>query len=516
MTHTPRTIGDVVRHVASLHGDKIALVGEDGGETSYRACAERVARLACGLLRHGLARGERVAILSKNRPEFIETIFAASSIGAPVPLNWRLTADDILFILRDSAPRVIFADANHVALIDELRPRIGFAHVFVCYDGARRGWLAYDAMLAIAGDGPPDPQPEDTACVIYTSGTTGRPKGAELTHAGLLRNCAMGRDHVMKLGADDITLALMPLFHVGGLWYHFFPSFSAGNTIHIQSAFDPVAALHAIHARRITNMHVVPTMLHALLQKQAELNLDLSSLRLILYAASSIPPSLLRRAMETLSGCDFLQSYGSTESGFITAFTPAQHREALRNSTFEHRLNSCGRPLEDMAVRIAPLPGSADPSVGEIEVRSPMSMRGYLGAPEFARSAFNGEWLRMGDIGTIDADGFLTILDRKNDMIVTGGENVFPRDVEDILLDMPGVLEAAVFDLPDERWVQRVAAAIVVAPGAEHTPDAVASYARGRMAGFKLPKSIFIVDALPRNAAGKVLRKALRERFKTS
>lgn len=506
------TIGDVIRNLATIFGDKPAIVGEAGQSLSFAELVAGMGSLAQELARHGARSGDRIAILSKNRPEYIETVCAASEIGAATPLNWRLTADDILYILCDCRPQAIFADGVHADLIDRLRPQLPFVGTFVCYDEARTGWLQFAEIRSSANYGS-QAKSDDVACIIYTSGTTGRPKGAELTHQNLLRNCDVGRDFVLRLEASDITLAPMPLFHVGGLWYHFFPSLSAGSTIFLQSAFDAEAALRIIRDERITNMHVVPTMLHVLIELQEKRNYDLSSLRIILYAASSIPQTVLRKAMQTLPQCDFVQSYGSTESGYITCLSPEDHREAMNNPLLSDRLLSCGRSIPGAQLRLCAMIGNPDPSIGEIEVKNGMSMRGYIGSPPTPASDFDGEWLRMGDIGRIDENGYLTILDRKNDMIVTGGENVFPRDIEDVLLTVHGVQEAAVFDIPDEKWVQRVAAAVVIHKDAGLTSADIAAAIKTKLAGFRQPKSIFVVDELPKNAAGKVLRKTLRERY---
>ena len=401
-------------------------------------------------------------------------------------------------------------------MIEALRRKVMCVkHVF-CLDQAPARWLDYSEILA----NPMNLEklscvaPDETACLLYTSGTTDAPKGAELTHGALLRNCEAAIRYVLKLESADITLAPMPFFHVGGLWYHLFPSFAAGCTTYILPEFNAGAVLAAIERTRATNVHVVPSMLHAMLEHPDIGSVDLSSLRLVLYAASSIPLELLKRAMSVFSGCAFVQSYGSTEAGIVTHLTDHDHRSALSCREREGLLLSCGRPLPQVDVRLQDeMHDERYGIVGEISVRSSMSMVRYWRKPEATSVAYADGWFRTGDIGRRDGEGYLYILDRKNDMIVTGGENVFPLEVEETLLLDPVIAEAAVFDLPDPRWVQKIVAAVVLRPDCSATAEQIIVRARERLAAYKCPKEVFVVSALPRSAAGKVLRRSLRVEF---
>jgi acyl-CoA synthetase (AMP-forming)/AMP-acid ligase II len=273
--------------------------------------------------------------------------------------------------------------------------------------------------------------------------------------------------------------------------------------------FDPQGVLELMARHRVTNTHLVPTMIHTLLEQRNLASFDLSALRVMLYAASSMPVETLRRATETFA-CDFIQGYGSTEAGAVTCLNMLDHKRARAGRN--ELLLSCGRALGHVDIRLAPPDNAEDDEIGEIMVKSPMTMARYWQNPDATARTIEGGWLRTGDLGRIDDEGYLYILDRKSDMIVTGGENVYPREVEDMLLQDPDIAEVAVFDLPDPRWVQKVVAAVVLRR--DCAPRLILLRAREKLAGYKCPKEIFVTDALPKNAAGKVLRKTLRETYR--
>jgi long-chain acyl-CoA synthetase len=415
-------------------------------------------------------------------------------------------------ILTNAEPAALIVDPSFFPMIEELRGALPFVRLFLALDGAAVGFESYDDAVA---SGSPQPagiavSPEATACLLYTSGTTGIPKGAELTHRGLLLNCRAAIEEMFHFTDADVTLAPMPFFHVGGMWYHLFPSFAAGCTTVIMPQFDPQGVLALMARHGVTNTHLVPTMIHALLEQPNIGAFDLSALRMMFYAASSMPTETLKRATATFA-CDFAQGYGSTEAGMVTCLTPEDHRKARAGR--EDLLLASGRVLTDIEVKLAPPDNAEDAEIGEILVRSPMTMARYWRNPEATAATIRDGWLRTGDLGRMDEEGYLYILDRKSDMIVTGGENVYPREVEDILLQDADILEVAVFDLPDDRWVQKVVAAIVPRSDALD-PDALLARAKQRLAGYKCPKAIFVTDSLPKNAAGKVLRKVLRETYR--
>jgi long-chain acyl-CoA synthetase len=505
-------IGDVYWRNAARYGDKPAFVMPDGRSRSFADMYERATRLGNALVARGLKPGDRVGILSRNRVEYVEGYGVSAAGLIALPLNWRLSPRELQIILTNAEPAALIVDPSFFPVIEELRGALPFVRLFLALDGAAEGFESYDDAVA---SGSPQPagiavSPEATACLLYTSGTTGIPKGAELTHRGLLLNCRAAIEEMFHFTDADVTLAPMPFFHVGGMWYHLFPSFAAGCTTVIMPQFDPQGVLALMARHGVTNTHLVPTMIHALLEQPNIGAFDLSALRMMFYAASSMPTETLKRATATFA-CDFAQGYGSTEAGMVTCLTPEDHRKARAGR--EDLLLACGRVLTDIEVKLAPPDNAEDAEIGEILVRSPMTMARYWRNPEATAATIRDGWLRTGDLGRIDAEGYLYILDRKSDMIVTGGENVYPREVEDILLQDADILEVAVFDLPDDRWVQKVVAAIVPRSDALD-PDALLARAKQRLAGYKCPKAIFVTDSLPKNAAGKVLRKVLRETYR--
>jgi long-chain acyl-CoA synthetase len=513
---TPRVWGDIVRRNAAAFGDKPAFVGA-GTSVSFAEVNARINRLNNALAGLGLARGDRVAILSRNRPEFFEVYGVAKSGLVAVPLNRRLAARELLHPLKDSGPRVILAEPNLTPVIDSLRPVLASVGHFIVLGAARQGWSAYEGLLAGASADEPraGAGPEDALCLTYSSGTTGTPKGAIITHRGALNNCSAMIDDMLKLTQDDVGLAVMPLFHVGGMWYHLFPSFSSGGTTIMLPEFDPHAVLAAIQERGVSQVHLVPTMIAALLDEPGVRNMDLGRLRTLYYAASSIPLGLLKRAMEVFRHCGFIQSFGSTEAGSVTALLPEDHAAAIRDPASAGLLLSCGRPYGGAKVEIRDFSGApaAPGSIGDIVVQSDRIMAGYWQNPAATAQTIVGGWLYTGDLGYLDDAGYLYIVDRKHDMIVTGGENVYPREVEDVLYQDPNLAEVAVFAIPDPKWVERVAAAVVLKPGRTTTAEEIRQRAAQGLASYKCPKTVLFVDSLPKNATGKVLKKELRRQY---
>ncbi len=511
-----RTCAQLLTLVAERWPDKVALETLDGPALTFAALDARINRLNHALAARGLAKGDRVAILARNCVPYMEVFGLMKSGAVIVPLNWRLSASELAGLLAHSAPRVVFVDSHHRQQLQALREALpGVAH-WVHIGPEAPGWIAYEDLLA-QGDASPVTaavQPRDPVSIVYTSGTTGQPKGVTLTHAGALGNCRVGANEMLEMSEDDHTLAVMPLFHVGGMWYHFFPSLMTGCTTLLMSEFEPGRVLQALSERRITNVHLVPTMIAAMLQHPDAGRVDLQSLRLLFYAASSMPAELLRSALQVFSQCGFAQAYGSTEGGVVTVLDRHAHERA-RSPQGEHLLASCGRPMQARALRIVDGDGQpvAAGAIGEIEVASPDLMRGYWQDEAATRRVLRGGWLATGDLGYLDGEGFLYLVDRKHDMIVTGGENVYPSEVEGHLYADPDVLEAAVFGVPDARWVERVVAAVVIRPGRPADEAALISRLRQRLAAYKCPKQLHFVDSLPKSAVGKVLRKHLRSRY---
>lgn len=504
-----RTVGDVFRHHA-LHRPHKTAFRIGSRERSFGRLFERVCRLAAGLTKLGVKSGDRVAVLSKNSIEFIEVYGISYGCMIPVPLNWRLSPIELRAIVRDCRPAVLIYQDVFSATVDEIRSSLDFdIKTFeFATDGSRSS--SYERLLENSEAKLSSCQPsyEDVACLLYTSGTTGRPKGAKLTHKGLTQNAHATIDQLLNLTEDDVGLAPMPFFHVGGMWYHLFPCFVAGCTTVILPEFDPALVFRTIEGQRVTNVHLVPTMIHALLALPGREMIDLSSLRVIFYAASTIPSELLRRATKAFS-CDFVQGYGSTEGGMISCLSAEDHRKAIEN---EALLLSCGRVLRGVSVRLDRIGLDDGDEIGEIVASSDMTMAGYWQNAAATEAVMDVGWLRTGDLARQDSGGYLYIVDRRSDMIVSGGENVYPREVEEVLFVHPAVADVAVFGLPDDKWVQRVVAEVVLKSGASVTSDDLIADTKQKLASYKCPKEIFFSTELPKNGAGKVLRRLLREK----
>jgi long-chain acyl-CoA synthetase len=509
-----RTFGDVVRGHAEARSNKMAFESLHAAGTTFRELDRRINRLNHACLGLGLCKGDRAAILSRNRSEYVEVYGLAKTGVIVVPLNWRLAAAELLALLVHSAPRILFVDAQYRPLVESLRSELSFVETFVHLGDAPAGFVNYEALLA-AGASDEEPkegaQPNDPLCLLYTSGTTGAPKGVIVTHAAALGNCKSSAIGALKLSEADSAMAIMPLFHAGGMWYHLFPSFAVGCTTLILSEFEPGTVLRALAERGTSNVHLVPSMIGALLAHPDLKTFDLSGLRLLFYAASPIPEDMLRRALAALPGCDFIQCYGSTEAGVVTVLDADDHRRAAAGDASK-LLRSCGRPLPDCRLRIPDRQGGAA-AIGEIEVASPNVMAGYWKNAAATKAAMDDEYLRTGDLGYQDADGYVYIIDRKNDLVITGGENVFPTEVEHELFADPDIVEAAVFGVPDSVWVEKLVAAVVLRSGARVTGETLIRRLKTKLAGYKCPKEIYIRDSLPKNAVGKVLRKELRREY---
>jgi len=508
--------GDVARSNAATFGEKPAFVSAEG-PVSFAEVNARINRLANALAGLGLAHGDRVAVLSRNRTELFEVYGVAKGGMVAVPLNWRLAARELLHPLKDSGPLAIVAEPNFAPVIDALRPELGTVRHFIVLGEARNDWSAYESVLAGAPADEPrfNPSPDDALCLTYSSGTTGIPKGAIITHRGALNNCRAIIEDMLKLTPDDTGLAVMPLFHVGGMWYHLFPSYASGGTTIVLPEFNPRAVLAAIQEQGVTHVHLVPTMIGAVLDEPGVQSMELGQLRILLYAASSIPLGLLRSAMDVFRHCGFIQSFGSTEAGSVTALLADDHAAAITDPAKAGLLLSCGRAFGGATVEIRDAAGAsvAQGSIGEIAVRSDRIMAGYWQNGDATTQTLVDGWIYTGDLGYLDSAGYLYIVDRKHDMIVTGGENVYPREVEDVLYRDADLAEVAVFAIPDPKWVERVAAAVVLKPGRSTTVEAIRQHAAKSLASYKCPKTVLFVDKLPKNATGKVLKRELRRQY---
>jgi len=472
---------------------------------------DRVSRLAGALVAKGVRPGDRVSMLALNSDRYVEYVFATLWAGAVInPVNARWSAAEMAFSFEDSGTRVLIVDDTFLPMLDALRGAApGLKVVIHAGDGAApEGCESFEGLIA-AHDPIPDAKAggDDMAALLYTGGTTGRPKGVMLSHAGIA-TCSLSLTAAAPNGGDAPGLHVAPFFHIGGVGVIFQFAFRRAPQV-IMPAFEPGEALRLIEQERVGDIFVVPTMLRWLLDHPDMSRRDLSSLVSIRYGAAPIDTTLLARAMKAIPTAGFMQVYGQTEfSPVVTCLSPDDHF----GEGAETRLTSAGRPLATATVRIvdaarAPLPTG---QVGEIAVKGAQTMLGYWNRPEETAKALADGWLYTGDAGFMDESGFLHVVDRVKDMIITGGENVYSAEVENALATMPGIAAVAVVAAPDPEWGERVHAVIVPAKGAEITGDAVRAHCRTLIAGYKAPRSISLIDALPLSPAGKVLKHVLR------
>ncbi|HKV38106.1 MAG TPA: long-chain-fatty-acid--CoA ligase, partial [Blastocatellia bacterium] len=469
-----------------------------------------------GLASLGLARGDRLAILSFNCHRFFELYYGAPQHGViVVPLNFRVPPREIRFILEDSGARAVVVDDAFAPLLDQAVSEVkSVRHLISSGENVPPGYISYEEMLAAAGDRyePEGSSGHALVGLFYTSGTTGEPKGVMLSHNNIVSNIEHS-SAAHKPATDDIYLHAAPMFHLADA-AAVFSNTSHGITQVFIPRFEPRAVLEAIAREHVTSLLLVPTMINFLLREPDLESYDFSSLRQITYGASPIAPETLRRAMAVL-GCRFLQGYGLTEAAPLLTVLLAEEHD-LSNAKTARRLASCGRPAPGVEVRVVKDDGTETRpgEAGEIIARGDNVMVGYWQRPEETASVVRDGWLYTGDLATVDEDGYIYLVDRKKDMIVTGGENVFSTEVEAVLYEHPAVREAAVIPVPDADWGEAVHACLTLAAGQTVTPAELIEFCRSRLAKYKVPRTIEILEGeLPKGGSGKILKKELRERY---
>jgi fatty-acyl-CoA synthase len=471
---------------------RTALV-HDGDAVTYAQFDERVRRLAHVLVGRGIVAGDRVAYLGPNHPAFLETFFATAALGAIfVPLNTRLAEPELTYMLDDSGAALLVYGPEHAATAE---------HLTVAHRIAVAG--EYEGLLATASHEPHDvPVALDDVCMImYTSGTTGHPKGAMLTHGNLTWNC-YNLLIDLDLTHDEVALVNAPLFHTAALNHTALPVFIKGGTSVIVGKFDPEGAYDLVAQHRITLMFGVPAMFQQIALSPRWADADLSSLRILHCGGAPVPTPLIRTYQER--GLTFVQGFGMTEASPGVLL--------LRPDDSVRKAGSAGTPMFFTDVRVV-APDGTDAGVGEpgeVLVRGPNVMAGYWRRPDDTARTLDENWLHSGDVATVDDEGYLTIVDRIKDMIISGGENIYPAEVESVLYEHPAVAECAVVGVPDEKWGEVGRALVVLRDGSTATPDEILAFLDGRLARYKIPRAVVLVDALARNASGKLLRHKLR------
>ncbi|MDR3469427.1 MAG: fatty acid--CoA ligase [Xanthobacteraceae bacterium] len=511
-----RTIPEIVDRHGATRGERLAYRFE-GRETTYAQFQRNTNRVANGLMAAGLSPGSRLAYYGKNSDHYFELLIGAMKAGVVMtPINWRLAPPEVAYIIKDAEAPALFFGAEFAATVRQVLPRLPLLHLVVIMEGQDQGWTDYETWRDAQADTAPASaiDADAVAMQLYTSGTTGNPKGTMLTH----RNFVDLRDEGKygptpdwnQWSEDDAALVAMPVFHIGGSGWGLFALFYGALSV-VAREFDPTAVLDYFERDRISKLFLVPAAMQFIVRHPRARQVDYSRLKYIMYGASPIPADLLRECIEVFK-CGFVQVYGMTETtGTITVLSPEDH--TLDGAP---RMRSAGKALPGVEVAIVDAEGRRLPAgqVGEIATRSQANMAGYWHLPEAAaRTMSPDNWLRTGDAGYMDADGYVYIQDRIKDMIISGGENIYPAEVENAVFGHPAVAEVAVIGVPDETWGESVKAIVVLKKDAEASPADIIAWTRQRIAAFKTPKSVEFVAALPRNATGKILRRQLREPY---
>ena len=502
-------LGSTLRRTAHKYPDRVALVSPEGQRLTYHQLDRLSNCFANALLKLGIKKGGHVAILSLNSNEQLIGFFGISKMGGiVVPINVRLAAPEMRWILDHSDSTALIFSKGFKDRVEQLRPELGGVRHYVMVGEEPPGdTLGFEEVLGKGGDDDPvgEVLGDDEAFLLYTAGTTGRPKGFLLTHNGLIWNC-VSWTHAGVYREDDLSLHVFPLYHIAALG-SVITYIYVGGTIYLKKAFDPKDCVETIERERITRWAAAPTVFNILLQVPGIEKYDTTSLTLLGSGAAIMPSETQRRLREIFPDAQIFDTYGMTEaSGGITTLSP-------QDST--RKVACVGKPVIGVELRVVDenerdvAPGE----VGEVVFRGNNLMKGYYKDPEATEETMRSGWFHTGDLGRLDEEGFLYIVDRKKDMIITGGENVYPREVEEVLYTHPKIAEAAVTGVADSKWGESIKAVVVIESGQTASEEEIIDFCRERIAGFKCPKSVDFVQALPKNPAGKILKRELRERY---
>ncbi|MDA8257528.1 MAG: long-chain fatty acid--CoA ligase [Betaproteobacteria bacterium] len=497
-------VSDWIDHNAGLRPDKAA-IRFPGRDLSYAALAALVERLAAALAASGVKRHDCVAYLGFNSPEMLALLFASARLGAMfMPLNWRLAAPEHRQMLEDCPPALLFVEPQYVAQTDAFRNALG-AMTLVSFGTAGPGWISWANFCARAGGpAPRDPEvgADDPLLICYTSGSTGKPKGVLLTQRALECNAANSAD-MHEMTANDVILTTLPLFHVGGLNNQTTPALQAGCTVVLHPKFDPDATFDAIEQDGITLTVLVPAQLDMMMAHRRWAGADFSSLRMITTGSTIVP----RRVIHAVhaKGVPLVQVYGSTETCPIAVY--------LKAPDARRKVGSTGKAAAHCQLRIVDNQGADVKSgtTGEIVVKGDNVMIGYWKAPKITANVLVDGWFHTGDMGHQDDEGYLFVDGRSKEMIISGGENIYPAEIENLLIECPDIAEASVIGRPDERWGEIVVAVVVPRADRHFTGEQVLNLLEGRIARYKHPKEVIVVEALPKTALGKIRKEDVRQ-----
>jgi long-chain acyl-CoA synthetase len=492
----PTNLAKLLTETASRHGDRSALKLDDSVLT-YDTLNEGATRVAGLLKERGLQPGDRVGVMLPNVPYFGAVYYGVLRAGGVVvPMNVLLKGREVSFYLSDSGARLMFAWHGFAESAEE-GAGVSGTEVIVVKPGE------FEALLAAASRQPDDVERDgsDTAVILYTSGTTGTPKGAELTHSNMLENCRIGAIELVHISEQDVIFGALPLFHSFGQTCCLNAGVGAGACLTMIPRFEPTKALEIVQRDKVTLFDGVPTMYHALLNYPERAHYDVASLRMCVSGGSAMPVEVMR-GFEQAFGCIILEGYGLSETSPVASFN---HPER------ERKPGSIGTPIRGVEMKVVDDEGNQLPpgEVGEIAIRGHNVMKGYWNRPDATAEVLKDGWLLTGDMARTDEDGYFFIVDRKKEMIIRGGFNVYPREIEEVLYEHPAVLEAAVIGVPDEAMGEEIAAAVVLRSGHDASADDVRGFVKERLAAYKYPRHVWFTDELPKGPTGKILKREI-------
>jgi long-chain acyl-CoA synthetase len=506
-----QTFKEIINNCTQLYPNKTAFIFEDKRYT-YEQVNQRVNSLINALHSLGVKKGDHVGILTYNCSQYFEVFAVAKAGMVAVPLNFRSVSAELEYLINNSEISTLILEKDFIDVINSIRPKITKVRNFICLDAVTENMQSYEQLISRFTSAEPTEtvQPTDMAAIFYSSGTTGRPKGAIHTHKSLIAEMLIpNRD----LTSNDVALCVMPFFHVGGSAAYMLPAFASGATIVVLKKFDEEDVLRTIEEQKITYACFVPAMIIRLLDHPALGKYDVSSLRTIAYTGAPMPLEALKKAIKYF-GQIFLQLLGQTETLNMTMLLKSDHK--LNGSPKEmKRLESAGKPPFEGELRIVDQNGKEVKAgvPGEIVGRSDRMMTSYWKMPKETAETIRNGWLYTGDAGMMDADGYVYLIDRKKDMIISGGENIYSREVEDVIYTHPAVVDAAVIGVPDAKWGESVKAVLVLKEGMQVSEQEIIEFCKERLAGYKKPKSVEFWDTVPKTTTGKIKKNEIREKY---
>lgn len=499
--------GDILRFFANRHPEKTAVHYLDRTVT-YKELNNRVNRLANRFLSLGYRPNDKISILLQNCIEYLEIVFALAKIGAiSVPINFRLVDEEIKYIVNDSESKGLILEKEFIENVDSVKSQLVVEtdKYYVTGNDVADGFLSYEALFKGSSPDEPHSTVDENSCFVmtYTSGTTGRPKGVVASHKSKLLSF-LAQAIEFKIWEDDTQLVAAPLCHSAGIFLCV-QQLAVGGTVCIMKQFDAQEALKLIEEKAVTNTFMVPTMYNFILElpDDKRLKYDLSSVRVLLCAGAPLPTKVKEGMIGLFHNAGLYEYYGATESAFVTYLKPEDQRDKVR---------CAGKPFWGVEVKLVDADHKTVPvnEIGEIFVKSPFLFDSYY---KRGKEGFVGEWFASGDLAKQDQDGFFYIVDRKVDMIISGGENIYPAEVEEVLYSHPNILEAAVIGIPDDRWGEAVRALVVLKKGKSSTDKEIMQFCRKKLAGYKVPRSVGFLDELPKSTSGKILKRELRDPY---